>query len=90
MTADDTPAAPASPAFDQESPSAAISSTRRRSGVMRCGGGPASRTPSIGRSGRSASGERSTMRSTMPRGTSVYSATQSTKRMSSSGRGGVS
>jgi hypothetical protein len=39
---------------------------------MRSGGGAAaSRTPAIGRSGCSASAERSTMRSTMPRGVRV-------------------
>ena len=45
MTPGETPAAAASPDFDQASPSAAVSSTRFRAAVMRSGGAPARRTP---------------------------------------------
>ena len=46
----------------------AAPSTRARAVVMRCGGGPARRTPTRSRAGPSCSPMRSAIRSTMPRG----------------------
>ncbi len=71
MTPGDTPAAAANPDFDQARPSADVSRTRFRAAVMRSGGAPARRTPTIGFSGSNACGARSTILKTMPRGVSV-------------------
>ena len=71
ITDADTPVAPTSAAFAQAMPSIRQSSTRRRAGVIRDGSTPVSRKPVTGRSASSASGERSTERSTMPGGASV-------------------
>ena len=57
--------------FARVRPSASRLSTRARAGVMRCGDGPASRTPIRTRSGPRCSPMRSAIRSTMPREDSV-------------------
>ena len=71
MTPTETPASFAASPLARARPSARSASTRARAAVMRCGGGPAIRTPTRTRSGPSCSPIRSAMRSTMPRGLSV-------------------
>ncbi len=71
ITPTDTPASRAASPLPRARPSASSASTRARAAVIRCGAGPARRTPTRTRSGPRCSPMRNAMRSTMPRGLSV-------------------
>ena len=68
--------------------SASAAKTRTRAADIRAGSAPARRTPILTGSGPASSGARKAMRSTMPRGASVQSASQSMKARSGSRSGG--
>ncbi len=77
MTPLEQAAVSASAALEKARPPSAAARTRARALVMRCGGGPARRTPTRAGSGPAFNGVPIAIRNTMPRGLKVQRATQS-------------